>query len=207
MPTVDSQRPSGDPLAFMEPTSGPETSPSPSDLPSLPDQPADPWGSTSPQLDAADETIGRYGDPSSSPASSRTDEPSSAVGKRATQEMCRQGVLMAGAGAHRWLTRDEIDQQVGLYLADEDDAKSIGNPVGSIVHRHGLLGDAANPDVVDGINALIGLGHYAWTQIKRAREARRLRRAARTAEATGTATAAADEPPAPTAPLDVPEWL
>ena len=203
MPTVDSQRPSGDPLTFLAPPEPPETSPS--DLPSLPDLPQSPWASTSPQLDGPDETSGPSDGPTSSPASSASKP--TGLRKAGAQEMCRNGVLMAGAGANRWLTRDDVERDVGLYLADEDDAAAIGNPVGSIVHRHGLLGDAANPDVVDGINALIGLGSYAITQIKRFLVARQLRRAQRTAEATGTAAAAADEPQAPSTPLDVPEWL
>ncbi len=193
MPTVESLRPSG-PLTFLQPGQ-PETSPSPSDLPTLP---ADPSPSSSQPYDV------KSGPEYAAPTSSAGSSASSAPGKHAIQENARKAVLMAGEGAHQLLAKDEWDEQVDLYRTDVDDAKAIGDPVGAIVHRHGLLGAAANPDVMDGINALVGLAVYGWKQVERVREARRLRKAQRQAEMAGTEQA--DDEPAVTAPVDLGGW-
>lgn len=197
VPSVDSLK-SGAPLTFLQPEQ-----PSPNDLPSpsdLPNSQPDPWSSSSPSTaDTASEA------PFDAPASSRGSSASS-MPKARVQEASRKAVLMAGEGAHQLLAHDEWDEQVDLYRADEKDAAGIGDPVGAIVHRHGLLGAAANPDVMDGINALVGLAVYGWKQVERYREARRLRKAQRQAEQAGTEQT--DEP-GPTAPveLDTPAWV
>ncbi|OJV76559.1 MAG: hypothetical protein BGO37_10950 [Cellulomonas sp. 73-92] len=176
MPTVESLRPSG-PLTFLQPGDADPTSPT-----SLPTEPAfqpDPSSSSSQPYDV--ESAPEFAAPPSSTGSS-----ASAPTKRVIQENARKAVFMAGEGAHQLLSKDEFDEQVDLYRADADDAKSIGDPFGAIVHRHGLLGAAANPDVMDGINALVGLAVYGWKQFERVREARRLRKLQRAAEQAGT---------------------
>lgn len=187
VPSVEDLRPRG-PLTFLEPasettseTTGEGEATSPTSDPWAEQGPASPGGSGAPYDVESDPSEPRR-------TSSRASSAASSLGKRGTQEAARKAVLMAGEGAHRLLARDEVDEQLDVYRADEDDAESIGNPVGSIVHRHGWLGDAGNPDVVDGINALIGLATYGWKQFIRMREARRMRAALRAqpAEDEGT---------------------
>lgn len=181
---------SGDPLAWAIPDDlDPLTSPA--DLPttatSQTDETSDPtrWDGSDPdELDAS-------GPASDAPTSSRASSGIRPFSKTSTQRASRQAVKMVGVVAHQTLARDEHEQAAGLYLTDDDDDRAIGDPVGSIVHRHGWLGEAGNPDVVDGINALIGLGIYAWKQVQRAAAARAAKIAAR---AGASAAAATGEP-------------
>lgn len=198
VPPVESLRPSG-PLTFLQPGE-PESTPSPSDLPST-EQLADPSPSNPLPSEPDDASAAPAG-----PTSSRGSSGSVAVGKRTIQRQSRKAVKMAGVGAHRMLARDEAARQVGMYLTDEEDDEGIGDPLGSIVHRHGWLGDAANPDVVDGINAVIALGAYAWKQIQRGWAARQLRAQQRAAEAAGTEQSDDERPTAPVE-LDTPAWV
>ncbi|MCL1872174.1 MAG: hypothetical protein FWF90_17430 [Promicromonosporaceae bacterium] len=171
-----------------------ETSPSlsPSDLPSPPlsdettTSTASSWDGVDP-VDVSDQAPA-FDDPTSSRASSGK----AGFTKKHTQEGARNAVKMVGVGAHQFLARDEFEQAVGLYLTDETDDKAIGDPVGSIVHRHGWLGQAANPDVVDGVNALIGVGVYVWKQVQRAWAARAARAAAAATAQAAESAAAAD---------------
>ena len=191
VPPVDGlTRPSGG-LTFLQPTTpepaSPSDAPSPSDLPSEPSSPSDPLDdSRSASAPLHDEP----GDPSEdeprSSTGSSTKAPS-AASKRVLRDAIRESVLMAGAVAHDFLARDQAAQEAGLYLADEDDAESIGDPLANMANRRGGIGAAGNPDVADAISALIGLAFYATKQFKRARAARELRRAA--AQTTGLATA------------------
>lgn len=170
VPTVDSQRPRGaltflQPAPQLEPTTDPTSDPSlPASLPSL--DPSE--GSPSPSDEPSDELRAESaGAPTSSRGSS-----GSALSKRALRDAARRAVLMAGSVAHAVLARDAAQQQVGLYLADEDDAENIGDPLASIAQRRGGIGAAGNPDVGDAIAALIGLAMYGAKQFARFAEAR-----------------------------------
>lgn len=156
-------RPSG-PLTF-DPNLSDDPTPSPSDLP------AD--DSPSPN----DEPSDAYDEPSDAPPTSSTGSSAgSALSKRALRDAAREAVLAAGGIAHQVLARDELQADAGLWLADTDDAEAIGDPVANVVHRHGGLGAAGNPDLADAIAALIGLALYAskqiarWHQIRAARQ-------------------------------------
>jgi hypothetical protein len=188
VPTVDELRSTaGQPLAFLQPaeeTPDP-SSPSEASPTSWTPEPTA-WASSSP--DAPSDEM-----PSPAPTSSPASSTGRGLRKAKVQEASRKVVLMAGEGAHRLLSRDDVDEMVDLYRADEEDAKSIGDPVGSIVHRHGLLGDIANPDVMDGINALVGLVTYGWKQVQRWRGARQVRAASRLEQQTPPADEGASE--------------
>lgn len=193
VPTVDSLRPNGA-LTFLQPDPHPfpypnelmteETSESPSDPTSLPysgplgDSPSD-----------SDELSDGPSDPSMGARSSSRGSSGSALSKRTLRDACRRGVLMAGSIAHTALARDEIAQLHGLYLADDDDAEAIGDPIASIAQRRGGLGAAGNPDLADAIAALIGLALYGTKQLARFADAR----AHRHAVASGTAGAGPDD--------------
>lgn len=192
VPSVESQRPSGR-LTFLSPPETDEASPSPSDLPSdLPD--------TSPlerSRSESDELLDESSEPASDDlTSSRGSSGSSITSKAALRRAARKGVLLAGAGAHELLARDEAAKAVELYLADKDDSEAVGDPLANIVHRHGGLGEAGNPDFADAIAALFGLATYVFKQISRARLAAQLR-AERAAAADVVVQADADVPQTP----------
>jgi len=178
VPTVESQRPSGR-LMFLDPTNSDETTPSPSDLPSdltdplpplSPQGPDDSRSDSDELLDESDETT------SDDLTSSRGSSGRGGITSRAALRRAgRKAVLFAGAAAHTYLARDEASKQVELYVADADDAESIGDPLANIAHRHGGIGGAGNPDFADALAALFGLAGYAMKQFARARYAAELR--------------------------------
>lgn len=172
VPSVESQRPSGR-LAFLSPPETDESSPSPSDLPSDLYEPTSPLEHSRSE---SDELLDESSEPASDDlTSSRGSSGSSITSKAALRRAARKGVIMAGDGAHLYLARDEAAKAVDLYRADDDDAKSVGDPLANIAHRHGGLGDSANTDFADAIAALFGLAAYAFKQISRARIAAQLR--------------------------------
>ncbi|OJV58104.1 MAG: hypothetical protein BGO38_07845 [Cellulomonas sp. 73-145] len=190
-------RPSGGRgLTFLQPDDQEPELASPSDLPS-------PWAdqettSSGDQLGASPSEPGwpsdEPGEPSDGPRTSSRGSSASALSKRTLREAIRNGVLMAGSIAHQVLAREDAAAQVGLYLADEDDAQAIGDPVTNIVHRHGGLGAAGNPDVADAIAAMIGLALYAAKQAARFAAAHQLR--------AQSGTAPQETPDDPTAEVD-----
>lgn len=124
-------------------------------------------GSEWPDLDQSDAPA----DPTSSPGSP-TGNP---LSRAAARQTARAAVLTAGGVAHRLLAQTEGQRQVELYLADEEDAKSIGDPLGNIAHRHsGAIGAAANPDVADGLQAMLGMFGYLSKQILATAQAKRI---------------------------------
>ncbi len=64
-----------------------------------------------------------------------------------------------------------------MWLTDQIDAENIGDPLARIINRHNPVGDVVgDTDAGDAIAALVGLGVYAFRQLDRWRQARRLRR-------------------------------
>ena len=195
-----SSRPASDPSS---PTSGPEWEPTPSSqprpvggiafaTPKEEEETTTPWSSGvedgSPSLGA--EPLDALQDaPSDDRRTSSKASSGSALSKRALRDAVRQGVLMAGSVAHQLLPRDQVEREVGLYLADEDDAEAIGDPLASIANRRGGLGAAANHEVTDAIAALIGLALYIAKQLARFTAARQLRE-----QAAAAAPADAERP-------------
>ncbi|MFP5372385.1 MAG: hypothetical protein ACLGI3_16780 [Actinomycetes bacterium] len=85
----------------------------------------------------------------------------------------RQAVLVASGMAHRFATTSEAQLMVGLYLADEEDAERIGDPLARIAGRRVKDSAAiANPDAADAISAMLGLAGYVSKQIVKLSEAR-----------------------------------
>lgn len=178
VPSVESPRvrPSGG-LTFLQPEEQ-EPATNPTDLPSS-------WADDTTSPSSLDRP-----EPSPSPSDELLDESDessderrrSSTGSRGgstlkvTRDAARKTVRGAGVLAHKYLTRDEVDRFVGLYLTDEEDERDIGDPLGKIVKRHAPLGDAGNADVIDGLNALAGLVVYAFKQVDRIRAAAKVRR-------------------------------
>lgn len=94
-----------------------------------------------------------------------------------SKRLARNGVLLVGSRAHEWFARTEGQIRAGLYLADEEDAENIGDPLANIAARRtGISSD--NPDVNDAIAGLIGFGNYLVKQFVRATVAARVDREA-----------------------------
>ena len=184
VPTVDQLRPHSAGLMFLQPS--PESTTSPSDLPEMTEPPSDPWSSPSQTTDSAGEP-----DPSPAPTSSRASSAEPVLSKAAIREAARNLVIGAGEAAHEAFARDEIDQQVGLWLTNDGDAENIGDPLARIVARRDVLGATGNPDVGDAIAAAVGLAVFGWRQLQLWNAARRIRRAGRIAEETAAAGAEA----------------
>lgn len=114
--------------------------------------------------------------PSSSRGSSADPASVKPLTARAQRAAARQAVKVAGSMAHTMLARDEAAQAVGLFLVDDETAAQIGDPLARIVARRAPLdGAVANPDVADGIAAMLGVANFVSKQIVASSEAARLR--------------------------------
>lgn len=109
-------------------------------------------------------------DGTSSPASTQVANPLNSEGLR---DVFRGGVMIAGHQAHEYLARTDGQREVGLYLAEEDDAANIGDPLARVAARHQGVGKVT-PDTADLLSAMVGLTRYATKQITRQRAAKEL---------------------------------
>jgi hypothetical protein len=88
--------------------------------------------------------------------------------------MFRNGVIIASHQAHTYLgRRTQGMAEVQLYLADEQDAESIGDPLSRIAARRDGVGEMS-PDTQDLLAAMMGLAGYASKQIQRAAVAQKI---------------------------------
>lgn len=114
-------------------------------------------------------------DDESAPRSSRASSAGKPLGKAALKAATIKGVLIGTEMAHRAVARTEGQRQVGLMLADNEDAENIGDPLTELIHRRGGIAGAAaaaNPDVGDAIRMMMGLANFASKQVAAAMEAR-----------------------------------
>jgi hypothetical protein len=80
----------------------------------------------------------------------------------------RQAVTIGTGMAHTVAAKTEAQRAVGLYLADEDDAANIGNPLADIMHRRGdVVGGKLSPDANDFLKALMGVAGYLTKQMQK----------------------------------------
>ena len=157
-------RPSGA-LTFRSPTPTPESTPSPSSDDLL-------GASPSPSDAMPDEPT----DPSTSARTSSKASSGRTTTKAILRKAARALVEVVGGYANEYLARDAAAQAVDLYVADEEDQEAIGDPLAEIAHRHGKMGEFANPDVSDAIDAMIGLTIYAVKLLAKRKRAKELRR-------------------------------
>lgn len=88
------------------------------------------------------------------------------------KQLARNAVLLGSVRVHQVLARTEGQIRAGLYLAEDEDAENIGDPLANIAARRtGISSD--NPDVNDGIAAAIGFANYIVKQFTRAMVAKR----------------------------------
>lgn len=162
-------------LFFRSPETVEELPPAPRTSPEAPDQLAaeeEPTGSASePDWTSDDSSEAPASDPTSSSTSSAK-SPLKPLGKAALKATTAKAVLIGSAMAHRVAARTEGQRSVGLYLADQEDADNIGEPVASILSRRGgIAGKEVSPDTADALAAMMGLANYVSKQVVRLQQA------------------------------------
>ena len=70
--------------------------------------------------------------------------------------------------AHTVAAKSDAQRQVGLYLADQDDAEAIGHPLADIMYRRGdIVGGKLSPDANDFLRSLMGVFGYFTKQVQK----------------------------------------
>jgi hypothetical protein len=87
------------------------------------------------------------------------------VSKSSLKKTFRSGVQITGGVAHRFGARTPGQQAVGLYLADDDDAAGIGDPLAEIASRRDAIGGKLSPDANNALQAAMAFGGYVAKQI------------------------------------------
>lgn len=142
----------------------------------LPGQQADPGLGSATASPSAEQL--EQDDPGSSPTSSPASSGNAApqlLSKGQLKETFRAGVRVSTSTAHRFAAVTPGQQHVGLYLADEDDVRGIGDPLAEIAHRRGgLSGGKLSPDTNNALQAGMALVGYLAKQLKGFEQARQL---------------------------------
>lgn len=137
----------------------------------------DPWTSE-PSGDLSDV------DPTSwetSPAAG--DKPAALLSKAQMRATARTAVAVGTGMAHTVAAKTPAQKQLGLYLADEGDAKAIGDPLADIAYRRGdVVGGKLSPDANDLLRSMMGVAGYFAKQVAKIGEIRRLEAGAQAAE-------------------------
>jgi hypothetical protein len=111
----------------------------------------------------------------SSPASSADSKPAQLLSKHQMRRTAEQAVKMGGGMAHTVAAKTPEAKHVGLYLADDDDARSIGHPLADIMHRRGdIVGGKLSPDANSALQAFMGLAGYLTKQVVKVGQIREL---------------------------------
>jgi hypothetical protein len=77
--------------------------------------------------------------------------------------------------AHTVAANTQAKRDVGLYLADDEDAVNIGDPLAEIAYRRGdIVGGKLSPDANDLLRSMMGVGNYFAKQVALLGEVRRL---------------------------------
>jgi hypothetical protein len=110
-------------------------------------------------------------DDSGSPAPS-TARKTGRVKLRELKVLAREAIKTAGGFANNLLTAPgSTERAYGLYVPDDDDEKSISEPLASLASRRVPEG-ADNPDVADVVRLLFGLLIYGMKQRDKAHQLR-----------------------------------
>lgn len=119
----------------------------------------DPWSEYDESSDA---------DPTSSRESSAADRPAQLLSKKQMRETAATAVKVGTGMAHTVAAKSDAQRQVGLYLADDDDAVAIGHPLADIMHRRGdIVGGKLSPDANDFLRSLMGVAGYFTKQVQK----------------------------------------
>jgi hypothetical protein len=113
-------------------------------------------------------------DPSSSPASS-PEKPLQLLSKAQMRQTSRAAVKIGSGMAHTVAAKTEAQQLVGLYLADDEDAANIGDPLADIAYRRGdVVGGKLSPDANDLLRSAMGIAGFFAKQVAKIGEVRRI---------------------------------
>lgn len=145
---------------------------------SVSDVPSDEWGDPS---DA---------EPRTSTASPAGDGPAlQLLSKRQMRETAETAVKVGTGVAHTIAARTPAAQEVGLYLADDDDAKAIGHPLADIAYRRGdIVGGKLSPDANDLLRSAMGIAGYFAKQVAKIGQVRQAEAGAAAGEVQHFAT-------------------
>jgi hypothetical protein len=130
---------------------------------------ADAGGSASDEWPAESPDLSEYADPTSSETSPAAGErPAQLLSRKQMRETAETAVKIGTGMAHTVAAKTQAQQQVGLYIADDDDAKAIGHPLADIMHRRGdLAGGKLSPDANSALQAVFGLVGYFTKQVQK----------------------------------------
>ena len=122
-------------------------------------------------------------DPDSWTASPAGDKPAALLSKGQMRATARTAVKVGTGMAHTAAAKTQAQQQLGLYLADDDDAKAIGDPLADIAYRRGdVVGGKLSPDANDLLRSMMGVAGYFAKQVAKIGEVRRIEAGAQVAE-------------------------
>lgn len=112
----------------------------------------------------------------SAPTGSRSSRAARKALDQAQQAAARKAVRMSATMLHARLARDEAAQAAGVFLMDDETAAGIADPLARIAARHMPADNAlANPDVTDGISAMMGVADYVRLIVEQQQLAAQLR--------------------------------
>lgn len=130
---------------------------------------ADPWTDPASEWHDDSEQDSSMG----SPAGDRP--PAQLLSKHSLRLTARAAVKTATGVTHTLAAKTPEAQAAGLYIADDEDARAIGDPLADIAHRRGDLGVGnMSPDANDLLRSMMGVGNYFAKQIALLGEVRRL---------------------------------
>lgn len=121
-----------------------------------------------------------WGDPSddghpTSTASPAGESPAQLLSKKQMRQTAETAVLVGTGMAHTVAAKTPAQKQVGLYLADGDDAAAIGHPLADIMYRRGdIVGGKLSPDANDFLRSVMGVAGYFAKQVAKIGQVRQL---------------------------------
>lgn len=121
-----------------------------------------------------------WGDPSdveppTSTASPAGESPAQLLSKKQMRQTAETAVLVGTGMAHTVAAKTPAQKQVGLYLADADDAAAIGHPLADIMYRRGdIVGGKLSPDANDFLRSVMGVAGYFAKQVAKIGAVRQL---------------------------------
>lgn len=116
------------------------------------------------------------------PASTRSTFRVSTADRKPLKDALRTAVKTITGALNDHLTRDELEHDAGLYLADDDDQENIADPASALIARRTGANVSSNPDLADAIACAMALATYIGKQLALRRDLRKIRRGAQVIE-------------------------
>lgn len=107
-------------------------------------------------------------DPDSWTASSAGEKPAQLLSKRQLKDTAEAAVRISTGMVHTVAAKTELQKQLELYKADDEDAKAIGHPLAEIAYRRGdVVGGKLSPDANNLLQSVMGIAGYFAKQINK----------------------------------------